>query len=105
MDFNLNYTPDGDVLRRFMLSPAFVRGLKGPIGVRHVGGLRDGEPAADPCRRDGCHTLSGRRRDAGQTPVAGKTPAIKKSEMGRDWWRGGDSNPRPRDYESRALTS
>ena len=21
------------------------------------------------------------------------------------WWRGGDSNPRPRDYESRALTS
>lgn len=25
--------------------------------------------------------------------------------FGRDWWRGRDSNPRPRDYESRALTS
>ena len=24
---------------------------------------------------------------------------------GIKWWRGGDSNPRPRDYESRALTS
>lgn len=30
MDFK--YTPDGDVLRNFMLSQAFVRGLQGPIG-------------------------------------------------------------------------
>ncbi len=32
MSFNLNYKPDGDVLRKFMLSQSFVRGLQGPIG-------------------------------------------------------------------------
>lgn len=29
---SVDYTPDGDTLRRFMQSPAFVRGLQGPIG-------------------------------------------------------------------------
>ena len=32
MSFNLNYKPDGDVLRKFMLSQSFVRGLQGPVG-------------------------------------------------------------------------
>jgi hypothetical protein len=26
------------------------------------------------------------------------------SDMGKRWWGGWDSNPRPRDYESHALT-
>lgn len=29
---NFNYTPDGHTIARFMSSPAFVRGLQGPIG-------------------------------------------------------------------------
>ena len=29
---NVNYTPDGFILKKFMSSPAFVRGIQGPIG-------------------------------------------------------------------------
>lgn len=31
-DFTINYTADGDTIRRFMSSSAFVRGLQGPVG-------------------------------------------------------------------------
>ncbi|MFD2175694.1 hypothetical protein [Rhodobacter lacus] len=32
MSYTFNYTPDGDTIIDFMRSPAFVRGLQGPIG-------------------------------------------------------------------------
>lgn len=32
MPFDFNYKPDGETLRRYMTSEAFVRGLQGPIG-------------------------------------------------------------------------
>jgi hypothetical protein len=46
----------------------------------------------------------------GPTTSAANWPAIawckmQKTWIWENWWRGGDSNPRPCDYESHALTN
>lgn len=53
--------------------------------------IRQGERSGD--ERPGNHRLPRKPRPAGRSTVRD------------EWWRGGDSNPRPCDYESHALTN